>query len=240
MPLRDSIDKIVEHYIASVCREEFTYRHKTFKPRDLKVSPNIFQGFTCPIKCGGCCPRFSLDYIPGEERTGREVKRRVSINGRQILIYSDMQDDHNNHFCRNLDMRNGRCNIYSNRPFSCDFELIRFLIPEDLTKPIIMTQKLFGRGWTMTRVDTPEGTKHQGRQPELYGSRCTMTKYTRESKEEVYRKLLQLNRWAKHFHIKTCLPEVIKWVQQGPHEDPKTFPASEPKQQVVFGSSLYL
>jgi hypothetical protein len=90
-----------------------------------------------------------------------------------------MQTDHNNHFCRNLDV-GGRCKIYAERPFSCDFEVIRFLVPKE--GPIVLTQKLFGRGWAMNTIDGRKGAK------------CTMTERTADTTKEVYRKLSRLER----------------------------------------------
>jgi hypothetical protein len=68
VPLRDSVDKIMTAYVAAVCAEPFTYKRKHYPVKKLVVSPLILRGFTCPPMCGGCCPTFSLDYLP-DERT---------------------------------------------------------------------------------------------------------------------------------------------------------------------------
>ena len=108
--------------------------------------------------CGGCCPRFSLDYLPLEQKPDNTQERIVEFNYKKFSIYSDMQLDHNNKKCRNLNMENARCNIHTVRPFSCDFELIRFLISGNHEKrKNILTQKLFGRGWMMQRIDGERG-----------------------------------------------------------------------------------
>jgi hypothetical protein len=211
MPFADSLDKVIGVYIASVCRESFEYAGRTYNPRPLRVSSLIFRGYTCPARCGGCCPRFSLDYLPAESRPASAVPREAIVNRQSYLIFSDMQQDHRNHFCRYLDLRNGRCQTYTTRPFACDFELIRFIVPAN--KPIQLTQKLFGRGWAMRRVD---GNR---------GARCDMTRPTNESVAEVTRKLARLSEWANYFCISTCLEPIIEWTKRGPHDESLFLPA---------------
>jgi Fe-S-cluster containining protein len=202
MTQRDSFDKVVESYFSAITREVFVYKDKWFHPKPLKVSPLIFRGFTCPEQCGGCCPRFSLDYLPIEDTKDLELEPRVVfINSKAFSLLSDMQDDHQNHHCRNL-LENGRCGIYKVRPFSCDFELIRFM---HFSENSVLTQKLFGRGWSMLRVDDKRGAK------------CEMLPITKESTKEVVRKLYRLKQWVDYFEIKTCINKIIQWAQTGPH-----------------------
>ncbi len=156
MPHSDSIDKIVSIYLASVCKKPFRYKGQIFKPKPLTISPLIFRGFTCPAKCGGCCPRFTLDYLPSETEPYKLESRRVEVNGVEFQIMSDTQQDRRDHFCRNLDKTTGRCAIHGQHPFSCDFELIRFIRYEE---KVVQTQKLFNRGWAMLRVDNHHGAK---------------------------------------------------------------------------------
>jgi hypothetical protein len=66
MPYTDSVDKIVTVYLASVCKKQIHYKGRIYTPKPLTVSPLIFRGFTCPANCGGCCPRFTLDYLPSD------------------------------------------------------------------------------------------------------------------------------------------------------------------------------
>lgn len=209
MAYADSVDKIVTVYLASVCKTPFVYKGREYRPRPLVVSPLIFRGFTCPARCGGCCPRFSLDYLPWEPKPYRMERREISVNGRPIHVMSDTQRDHQDHFCRNLDKRNGRCKIHGTHPFSCDFELIRFLQYEDR---VIQTQKLFNRGWAMLRVD-------QG-----HGARCEMLPPTAETISEVVRKLRRLDMWAHYLGIETHLRAIIAWASRGPHADPLRLP----------------
>jgi hypothetical protein len=41
-----------------------------------------------------------------------------------------------------------------------------------------------------------------------------------EWKADVVRKLKRLQEWTDHFGLRTCLPEVIAYVESGPHSDP--------------------
>lgn len=201
MPFVDSIDKIVTSYFRSVTKVSFTYKGKSYGPTPLIVSPLILRGFTCPERCGGCCPRFSLDYLPSENRPASiTTERSIEFNGKGITVYSDRQSDHKDHFCRNLNKSNGRCQVYQERPFSCDFELIRFFISEE---KIRLSQQLFGRGWSFLRVDNERGAL------------CTMTPPTDATIRETIRKLNRLERWASHFGITTKVPEIIDWIFSG-------------------------
>lgn len=198
----DSIDKIVSSYFAAITRKSFCYKGKNYEPKDLIVSPLLFRGFTCPENCGGCCPRFSLDYLPDETQPYGLEERIVEFDGKQIPIYSDEQTDHQDHHCRNLRRDDGRCGIHGKQPFSCDFELIRCIHFDDKT---VLTQKLFGRGWAFLRTDGERG------------ARCEMTPVSKETVAEVIRKLKRLKQWAEHFKLIHCLDTVIEWAELGPH-----------------------
>ncbi len=209
MPMVDTLDKVIGVYMACVCAQPFEYNGCIYEPKPLQVSPLIFRGYTCPAGCGGCCLRFSLDYLPFEELPeGVDLTpRTVVVNGKAVLLLSDMQDDHHNHQCRKLDLETGRCNIYGRHPFSCDFELIRFL--EYAKGPrAILTQKLYGRGWAMLRVDGERGAL------------CEMTDPDDFTKSEVLRKLQRLEEWSAHFGIVTKLSAISEWVATGPHDQP--------------------
>lgn len=205
MPFRDSVDKIVQTYFASVTKEKFTYKGVEFAPKDLHVSPLLLRGYTCPVGCGGCCPRFSLDYLPSENKSSLAVKRYIEFNNKQVEIYSDMQDDHEDHFCRNLNKTDGRCGIYLVRPFSCDFELIRFFVSEDSTQ---LSQQLFGRGWQFLRIDGDRGAL------------CSMTPIDKSSIADVIRKLNRLKQWTDYFGISTWIPEILRWIERGDADFP--------------------
>lgn len=210
MAQTDSLDKVIGTYFACVAAEPFDWKGKTYEPKALRVSPSIFRGFTCPEGCGGCCPRFSLDYLPFEiHPSSLHLEQRfVTFNGKAYAVWSDKQTDHDNHHCRNLNMDDGRCRVHGAQPFSCDFELIRFLEFNDPEHPNYITQKLFGRGWQMLRVDGERGAL------------CEMTPITYETQKETFRKLKRLEEWTGYFGLKTKLPEIIEWVRKGPHKEP--------------------
>lgn len=211
MALKDSIDKIVQSYFVAVTKTMFEYKNKVYRPaKTLSVSPLLFRGFICPSHCGGCCSRFSLDYLPSEEQPPGLKRRNVKFNGYVIAIDSDLQEE-GDHFCQHLDRDNGRCLIHDYNPFSCDFELIRFLIPVDIEKggSAYLTQKLYGRGWNFKRIDGKRGAL------------CEMTDPDEHSRREVIRKLHRLDRWTRHFHLEhTWIPEILDWVADGPHTEP--------------------
>lgn len=201
MPHTDSVDKIVLTYMACVTAEPFTYKDQTIEPRTLHVSPGILRGFTCPAHCGGCCPKFSLDYLPEESHPYPLTARQVLFNSREITIWSDLQLENKSNRCNNLQWDNGRCGIHGKQPFSCDFELIRFMVRDDKNH---VTQRLFGRGWNMKRTDG-------GR-----GAYCTITEADEVSRADCVRKLNRLKQWTDHFQLQTKLPEVIKWAENVP------------------------
>lgn len=198
----DSVDKIIS-YFSCVTNQQFSYKGKKYEPKRLHVSPLLLRGFTCPAACGGCCPRFSLDYLPAEPRSSLAEKRYVLFTGKFVEIYSDMQKDHKNKKCRNLNMENGRCGIYEVRPFSCDFELIRFLVAtDDEKRDNVLTQKLFGRGWAMQRIDGDRGAL------------CEMTPIDINTVSDTIRKLKRLRDWCNHFGITdNKVDAIISWAQ---------------------------
>ena len=201
---KDSVDKVITTYFACVTNQQFEYKGKVHEPQALRVSPLLLRDFTCPVGCGGCCPRFSLDYLPDEDRPTSTTQRTVSFDGKGVVLFSDMQDDHDGIKCKNLNLEDGRCGIYLHRPFSCDFELIRFMVSGDPSKrKNQMTQKLFGRGWNMLRVDGERGAL------------CEMTPITDASITEVKRKLNRLKAWTDHFNlVDTKVPAVLSWIDK--------------------------
>lgn len=189
MVMTDSLEKIITRYIAVVTNQEFEWRGNRYLPKPLKVSPLLLRGYTCPERCGACCPRFSLDYLPQEHKPpGLEI-RKVEFNGGPVYVYSDTQTDHKDHHCRNLDKETARCKIHICRPFSCDFELIRPAVFADPESPNMLQQRLFGRAWNMTRADGSKGTD------------CVMTAPTEESVEDAIRKIKRLEEWCQHFGV---------------------------------------
>jgi Fe-S-cluster containining protein len=195
MSYNDSFDKIV-HYFACVTTQPFTYKNKEYDVKLLHVSPGIIRGYKCPGNCGGCCQKFTLDYIPQENPSVQCKERIVEFNGKQYSLLTDLQKDNKTDRCRYLNKEDGRCNTYETRPFTCDFELIRFMGRKEKNH---VTNRLFGRGWNMARVDG------------LRGAKCEITPADEESRKDTIRKLYRLKEWSDYFGLETKLPTVIAW-----------------------------
>lgn len=199
----DSLDKICSRYFAAVAKRSFVWKGITYRPKTLKVSPMLLRDYTCPANCGGCCFRFSLDYLPSESKPPGAKKRHVEFDGRQVEIWTDGQEGNETNRCQHLQRETGRCGIYERRPFTCDFELIRTLHSEDPDRADVLTQKLFGRGWSYPRVD---GGK---------GALCEMTPVSEKSVAEVVRKLKRLLEWTDHFKLETWVDDILKVIESG-------------------------
>lgn len=149
MPQRDSIHKILGYIEA--CQNEF-----------LIVSPGFFRDYTCPAHCGGCCPTFTLDYFEGfrwemfkqlyPDKVDDFVKREV--NG--ATVYSNLQTENKSPKCMYLYHPTGRCTVHEANPFSCEFELNKFMVRDNKT---YLINRLFGRGWNMSRTDGGRGAR---------------------------------------------------------------------------------
>lgn len=185
---RDSLDKIVTRYLAAVSTHALTWRGTTIEPKPLRISPLLLRGFTCPAMCGGCCPTFTLDYLPSEARPYPMKARTVVLNDKPIVVFTDEQrrNKATDNRCIHLDRDTGRCGVHGKQPFSCDFELIRFSSHEHEWR---VAESLFGRGSQMKRVDGG------------VGALCTVTTATRETIEDVARRLRRLHEWAEHFRL---------------------------------------
>lgn len=205
----DSVEKVITRYFACMTTQPFHYKGKSYIPKPLSISPLLLRGYTCPEGCGGCCHiRFSLDYIIGEMvpeymQPAHKFLREIEFDGRLVPVISDFQTDNKLHQCQHLNSENGRCGVYTRRPFSCDFELIRTLEYKDEQRPSVLTQKLFGRGWNMLRIDGERGAL------------CEMLSPTPDSINEVIRKLRRLEDWAAHFGITTHSPTIRKIITDG-------------------------
>lgn len=217
MPQADSVDKIVGSYFATVTAVPFVYKRKRYEVPELSVSPLLLRGYTCPMNCGGCCPKFSLDYLPGEARPEGAVARTVEFNGRTVELYTDMQSSNSTDRCRHLNRTDGRCGIYLTRPFSCDFELIRMMPTGERGRR--MTQQLFSRGWAMKRVD---GGK---------GALCQITPPNQESIDDVVRKLTRLKQWTDHFGLATRVPTILDWISLVRQDLDTVFPLQFPAER---------
>lgn len=201
--MKDSIDKIVTSYFNSVSSQQFVYKNKVYYPKDIRISPLILRGFDCPENCGACCNlNFSLDYLPEplEKHPYQLTERIILFNNQKFLIYSDLQTDNNTRHCKNLDIVNGRCKIHGEHPFSCDFELLRFLNFKSKSIPNLITNKPYGRGWNLLKCNNERGAL------------CKMTKIQELNKNEVTRKLNRLAVWCDYFKLEHKINYIIEQV----------------------------
>lgn len=213
----DSFQKIVDVYFQSVVREPFTYAGKTYQPKNLRLSPTIFRGFECFKYCGACCKAFSLEYLPHEKTPYDMESRVVNMNGQDFELVHDGQESTETHHCKHVDMETGWCGVHLARPLSCDFELLRFIMPNPDNDPegirnINLNHQPFGRAWTMTQID---GTK---------GVKCEFKDPSEDEIPDIVRKLKRLKEWTDYFNLVTCLPIIIEWVESGPHYNPLVIP----------------
>lgn len=193
---QDSLNKI-ESYLKALCVHQ------------VKLSPLFYRDYSCPAGCGGCCPKFSLVYFPGErwERFKKEypdlVKRFhlrfVKVAGQLPQeIYEDTQSDNMNHHCINLDMQTGRCKIHTSNPFSCEFELMKVSTIKDKT---YLINKLFGRGWALTKIDGERGAM------------CKMKDFSYEKFLRDVSLLKELYEYSIKLNYDTILPEVLAYFE---------------------------
>lgn len=218
---RDSLQKVVDVYFASVAAEPFTFAGNEYLPKKIKVSPSLLRGFSCVENCGACCRDFTLDFLPSEKEAWHPNDdhiqlRIVNFSGRDVEMYTDWNlenpvDKFNKIRCKHLNMNNGRCGIHMRHPLSCDFELLRFFVSKDSVR---LGHQLFGRGWNMQRVTDGER-----------GALCSMLDRTEEDRQDSIRKLERLKGWTDHFGLKTHLETIINWT--------KTIPLNHEKHLII-------
>jgi Fe-S-cluster containining protein len=197
----DSTDKIISSYFSVVNLTLFNYKNQEWKVKPLTVSPSLLRDTICPANCGACCSKFSLDWIPTEQRPEHpEMKeRKVSFNGKEKIIYTIFPHERKStadYHCMLVD-KNGRCQIHGKHPFSCDFELIR---PMHYKEKNVLLTKLYGRCWNLLKVD---GTRK---------GLCQVTPISDTGKSEARRKLLRLQEWCEYFEIPTKISKIIEWI----------------------------
>src|SRR5271157_3957844 len=125
--------KMVLSYFAAVTREEIRWKNFIIQPHPLRVSKNIFCGFTCPTHCGACCTQVStlnldgshLEYLPTEVRARVSQEEIVIMNEKPVPIYVELMHSdapsifpmlHGHSTCRHL-TEEARCGIYTERSF---------------------------------------------------------------------------------------------------------------------------
>lgn len=194
---KNSFDKIVK-YFAALTEEPFTYKKETHKPKPLVVSPLLIRGgFSCLPSCGGCCLNFTLDYLPNEPTPESALEQTVEFNGKQVLLKRDLQTGNNHYHCKFLDMTTGLCTIHEINPLSCDFEPIRVMQFADHYQ---LTQKPFGRGWNLLRIDMERGALCEWEDPKTIPPEI----------DGVVRKLRRLEEWMEHFGLENRITKVIE------------------------------
>lgn len=212
MSQADSFDKVVQAYFAAVTAQAFMYKGKLYSPKPLQVSANFFHDYTCKLGCAGCCPRFSLDYLPSESRPDyAHATRSVEINLKQFTLYSKRQSPApGKRFCDNVDLATGACGVHGKQPFSCDFETLRFTHFPDIA---YLGTRPYGRGWNMMRVDGERGAL------------CEFPKTASDAaRAEGLRKLQRLQQWCEYFDIVSKVPAVLEWASVAPlTSQPKVF-----------------
>ena len=193
MAQRDSLNKI-DDYIKASNNEE------------LILSPMFFRDYSCPSHCGGCCPKFSLDYFEGErwEKFKIEYPHLVHKFKLRIIkganVYTNYQSDNPTLKCEFLNLENGRCGIHKSNPFSCEFELNKFVVKD---KKTYLMNKLFGRGWNMMRIDGERGALCEMKP-------FNLKKYLRDI--ELIKELLEI---IKQYNQKSPLLErVVKFLEK--------------------------
>lgn len=200
----DSFNKVVTGYFAALTKKQFSFRGKIYKPKPLLISPLLFRGFTCPINCGACCTRVTLDFLPSESHPDDVKPRTVTFDEIPFMLLTDLQDASSNPRCRYLNLTNGRCGIHTYHPMLCDVELTKFIHYKEQS---LLISKLFGRGWAYTRID---GQK---------GSMCEMLPATEETVTDTARKLKRIRDWCQYFRLDSWIDDVIDWVEKYPSND---------------------
>lgn len=199
----NSLEKVIGTYFAAVTKQAFLWNGRIYYPMPLVVRPNVRRGFTCPTGCGGCCPTFSLVWLPSERAGPMARQEEHEFDMRRIWLAADNQADNTAHHCRHLNRIDARCGIHDYRPLSCDFELLRFIAFEDRWE---LTTRLFGRGWNFLRTDGERGAL------------CEIVPTSPEWIEDVVRRLSRLKEWTDHFGLDTWLEEVISYVRSEAQE----------------------
>jgi len=148
MGYKDSVDKIHSYMEAS-------------NNDEIAVSPTFFRDYTCPANCGGCCKNYTLDYFEGErwelfKKTYPHLIDKFPpriVDG--VTVYTNFNKSKQiDSYCEFLSEEDGRCGIHESNPFTCEFELNKLSVRD---KKTYLQNKLFGRGWGMTRVDGTKG-----------------------------------------------------------------------------------
>lgn len=196
----DTVDRIISNIVVPIAKEPVSYKGQTFHPKKLRISSSIFNSLECPEGCGGCCWRsVTLDWFPHEKHHPEAIDRSVEVNGTEFWFKSLISDDPLQP-CRFLNGI-GRCNIYEQRPFLCDFSFIRIM---DKHRHYTMMNSTPSRGFHLKRVD---GGK---------GNACTMTTIDDETLQHRIEQFQSLKKIVEYLKIDTWVDEIISHIRAGP------------------------
>lgn len=173
--------------------------------KEVRLSPKFFRSYKCTEECCACCPKFSLDYFPGERWEGfkknypNEIKYFKKRAFGKVQIYSDFQKDDGSYFCRFLNSTTGKCTVHNFNPFSCNFEIIKV---SRLKGGASLIKKKFSRGWNMKRLD---GGK---------GALCKILPFNYPEFLEDLSLLYELDKIGNQLKIKTKLKSIINFLRR--------------------------
>jgi len=173
---------------------------------EVQLSPKFFRSYECVEGCCACCPRFSLDYFPGERWDGFKARypdKLKFFTGRAfsgVQVYSDFQGDNESYFCRFLDLTTGKCTVQDYKPFSCKFEIIKV---SKLKDGAILIKKKFSRGWNLKRLDGQRG------------ARCKILPFNYLEFLDDISLLCELNEIGNQLRVKTKLTPIINFLREG-------------------------
>lgn len=198
--MNDSLRKIFECYIIPLIKKPIFYRNKVYKPLDkIIVSSTIFREIICKKNCGACCLKYTMDFLPSEQKPKIKLTQRIFEDKEIFTFYSS---DKNKIYCDLLDTKTGLCTIHSLKPFSCDFECIRFKYFKS-KKVCMIGNYLYGRGWNMLKINNERGALCE-----------TTNLYNEYNKKEVLRKFKRLKEYINYFEVDTYINEIIEQLEK--------------------------
>lgn len=192
--MTDSLRKIFECYIIPLIKEPIKYKNNIYKPLDkIIISPTIFRKIICKENCGACCLKYTMDFLPNEEKPQIKLTKRIFENKEIFTFYSS---DKNKIYCDLLDIKTGLCAIHYCKPFSCDFELLRF---KQFNKKIVYIGNYqYGRAWNMLKINKERGALCE-----------TINETSEDNRKEVLRKFKRLKSYIDYYQINTYIDEII-------------------------------
>ena len=230
----NNVEKILS-YIYPVTKQEIEFNGKVFpKIKKLVLNKSLFYGDECKL-CGKCCIDEANVFLPFEvERMDniisgfeeidnvthktnnrgleniKELRKSleplyVIVNSRSIKLFKSKLESNVYEFedrgvlkrCHwDLPTEDGRlgCGIHQVSSLTCQMPHIRFLYRKDIQSTHIGTMQ-YGRNWAM---------------------KCPV-KFSQEFSFERVNELLwkfdRLEKYCKHFHIDTYVPEILRLIE---------------------------